>query len=351
MSRKNIQAVIRHDSLFFMAPGNPRPITIFGSHPNFSRIIDALHEGDLERAIELSDPLLEVNQSLTYRIEIRLGRLYFDGVEMDSRLSRRIISDVRNGIDCQNWVNFLEKLMENPDPRAILMSYDFIEENSLPITQDGEILAYKSVRDNYYDHHSGSVYYGLGEAVEMPREEVCDDPEQTCAPGLHVCSIGYLKDHLFGGDGKSLVVLMKIHPRDLVSIPSDYKGSKVRCCRLKVVGEFKVSTGKELKKIDDAIRSRIDKLGVLLQNTSLSEDALRELIGVIHEPEDPIVSIGSFGSPVAILWNDEIHHGYLVGAIAPAENAQAAIMRYQDRFAQWVSDLHDELGLDDIYML
>ena len=59
---------------------------------------------------------------------------------------------------------------------------------------------------------------------------------QTCSYGLHFCSEGYLRH--FGGDR---VVILKINPRDVVSIPTDYNNTKGRCCRYEVIGEVGVN--------------------------------------------------------------------------------------------------------------
>jgi hypothetical protein len=42
------------------------------------------------------------------------------------------------------------------------------------------------------------------------------------------------------GDSDSRTVIVKIHPRDVVSIPNDYSKSKGRACRYEVIGELGV---------------------------------------------------------------------------------------------------------------
>jgi hypothetical protein len=67
----------------------------------------------------------------------------------------------------------------------------------------------------------------------MERHEVDDNKDRTCSSGLHFCSKDYLNS--FGGER---VVIVKINPRDVVSIPSDYNDTKGRACRYEVVGEI-----------------------------------------------------------------------------------------------------------------
>ena len=68
----------------------------------------------------------------------------------------------------------------------------------------------------------------------MPRNQVMDDPNVTCAAGLHFCSIEYLNS-MWGHNGHTMIV--KINPADVVSIPVDYNNSKGRCCRYEVIAE------------------------------------------------------------------------------------------------------------------
>jgi hypothetical protein len=74
--------------------------------------------------------------------------------------------------------------------------------------------------------------------VEMPRNFVNDDQNNTCSDGLHFCSQEYLGH--FGGER---VMILKVNPRDVVSIPNDYNYSKGRASRYEIVGEMGVSAG------------------------------------------------------------------------------------------------------------
>jgi hypothetical protein len=69
----------------------------------------------------------------------------------------------------------------------------------------------------------------------MERNQVNDNKDVTCSAGLHFCSQGYLGH--FSGER---VMILKINPRDVVSIPTDYNNTKGRCARYEVVGEVGV---------------------------------------------------------------------------------------------------------------
>jgi len=118
--------------------------------------------------------------------------------------------------------------------------YGFLEKNNLPITPDGHFLAYKKVRNDFLDIHSGTMDNSPGTVVEMERFKVDDNKDQTCSTGLHFCGMSYL-GHF--GSGSDRTVIVKIDPADVVSIPSDYNGAKGRACRYEVIGELNVDPG------------------------------------------------------------------------------------------------------------
>ena len=61
---------------------------------------------------------------------------------------------------------------------------------------------------------------------------MCKNRHQTCEQGLHFCSIAYLPN--YPGDR---IMKVKINPKDVVSIPTDYQFSKGRTWRYEVIGE------------------------------------------------------------------------------------------------------------------
>jgi hypothetical protein len=143
---------------------------------------------------------------------------------------------------------FIDNLMENPSKRAVDELYGFLEKNTLPITDDGCFLAYKKVKADYKDVYSGTIDNSVGQNVSMPRNKVNDDANQTCSDGLHFCSIDYLKH--FGGER---IVILKINPRDVVSIPVDYNNAKGRCCAYYVIGEVE-----DAYRPEDAFTTTVD---------------------------------------------------------------------------------------------
>jgi hypothetical protein len=143
---------------------------------------------------------------------------------------------LQDGFSVEPLVLFMENIMLNPSARAVNELYGFLERNNLPITPDGYFLAYKKVRDSYLDCYSGTIDNSVGQTPSMQRNKVDDDKDRTCSYGLHFCSKEYLRS--FGG---SRTMILKINPRDVVSIPTDYNFSKGRACAYEVIGELGVS--------------------------------------------------------------------------------------------------------------
>ena len=143
---------------------------------------------------------------------------------------------VENDFPLDGFKNFILNLANNPSAASREELHGFLEACSLPITDDGHFLAYKKVGTNYRDCHTGTIDNSIGQIVEMPREKVNPNRDETCSHGLHVCSRSYLS--FFTG---SHVMICKINPKDVVSVPSDYDNAKMRVCRYEVIEELKES--------------------------------------------------------------------------------------------------------------
>lgn len=169
------------------------------------------------------------------RIKIENGHISFDGVYLSGALIDKIIDFQNRGVrELNSLVRFLERLMQNPSFRVHDQLFEFLERGKTAITADGHFLAYKYVRDDYRSVHDGKTLHEIGTYVSMPRHQVNDDPNQTCAEGLHCCSNEYLNGYNPG----NRVLQIKVDPKDVVSVPVDYNASKMRVCRYFVAGEL-----------------------------------------------------------------------------------------------------------------
>ena len=104
----------------------------------------------------------------------------------------------------------------------------------MPLTPDGNFLAYKGVRSDFSDWHSGQCPNKVGDVNEMPRRNVCDNANIGCSDGFHAGSLDYARQY---GNGGHLMVV-EIDPSDVVSVPLDCDCQKLRTCKYKVVSLF-----------------------------------------------------------------------------------------------------------------
>lgn len=208
-------------------------VTVGPDHLNYDKILLAIQEQRLGDLRELADVTEAIGIYSKNAFEITDGEVLYNGEVVHNVIADRLVELYRDGQEVDPLVLFLENLLDNPSESSREEMYLFLEHNNLPITPDGHFLAYKNVRENYTDIHSGTFDNSVGSVCEMPREAVNDNRKQTCSTGLHFCGLSYLSS--FPGQH---TMILKINPRDVVSIPHDYNNAKGRTCRYEVVGEY-----------------------------------------------------------------------------------------------------------------
>ena len=230
--------------------------TISKTHITYQKVLDAIKANDWDSLPDIIEPKKVVLNYGQGNVSIQGETLFWKGKELNTGLSVRMIQMLQEGFPIEPMVNFMENLYQNPSKRAVTELYGFLEKCNLPITPDGHFLAYKKVRANYMDVHSGTMDNSVGKIVEMERHDVDDNKDNTCSTGLHFCSQSYLNS--FGGER---TVIVKINPRDVVSIPSDYNDAKGRACRYEVIGEMEVEADKAFTRPVQAQANRPMKTG------------------------------------------------------------------------------------------
>ncbi len=238
-----ISYIQNRDSLAFYLSGALKLIP--KSHMNYYRIIELLEKGDIDAVTPL---LVEVKQAIADSsdgsITYRDGNLYFEGEPLHLSMVPRIVSLIRDGLNVQPLTNFLRNVLDNPSPRAREELYGFMEVNNLPVTPDGHFIAYKMVRSDFLDIRTGTMDNSPGSVVKMKRADVDPDKHSTCSVGLHFAALEYVRNGNYGsrGGGHRLVAV-KINPRDVVAIPTDYNNSKGRACQYLILKELDWDTG------------------------------------------------------------------------------------------------------------
>lgn len=212
---------------------NNKSYTLRKEHPNFRLVVEGIkNKVDEESIVDLMDATKSVAHYTNGKVEVRNGQVFYHNEPVQGTLVDRLLSFMQEGLPHEPYIKFLENLMQNPSSRSRAQLYRFLEHKNLPITDDGCFLAYKGVQDSYLDCHSGTIDNHPGRRITMPRSRISDDPDLGCHTGLHVGSEEYAT-----GFGQRTVII-KVNPRDVVSVPLDCECQKMRVCEYEVTADY-----------------------------------------------------------------------------------------------------------------
>jgi len=214
---------------------------VYKSNQYYSALIAAIKSCDKTTILNSISLAEQINKFGKGKVYVKDGLVYFNTKPVNSAVSDHIIRMVKEGFNVEPMLLFLRNLMNNPSDTSREELYLFMQKGKMPITSDGHFLAYKRVRNNYTDIHSGIFDNTPGKVVEMPRDQVDTNRNNTCSKGLHFCSEGYLPH--FGSGSGNRVVMVKVNPADVVSIPSDYDNTKGRTWRYEVLRDVTDKVG------------------------------------------------------------------------------------------------------------
>jgi hypothetical protein len=205
--------------------------TINASNPAFPNALKAYKESDWQGLVDSIHPANKLHRLYFQyeNIEVKDGNVYIDGDAVTSIVAERVLNALAGDVDAVHIFKFMTRLQLNPSKRAV------DEHKNLPITDSGTFLAYKAVRSDYSDKHTGKFFNTVGSVLTMPRNKVDDDKNAPCSYGFHAGTLEYASD--FANHYDKMVVV-EIDPADVVSIPTDCNFQKLRTCRYKVVAEY-----------------------------------------------------------------------------------------------------------------
>lgn len=251
-TRDGISAVIDGETL-----------TITSDNPSYKQVLDAIKSR--QEPAQIAELFRTANAVRSYmasgtdtvatgKVEVINGEVRYQGETLHNIVVDRILQFMTDGLPADPLLRFLENLLQNPSRRSVEELYKFLENGSMPITEEGNIIAYKGVNEDYTDCHTGKFDNHPGKENSMQRRDVDDDFRRDCSNGFHVGSVRYAT-----GFGQR-TVLVEVNPADVVSVPEN-DCEKMRCCRYKVIADYAGAIKRPLASVsapyDD--RSEVDK--------------------------------------------------------------------------------------------
>jgi len=179
---------------------------------------------------------------------IRNGELYIDNVLVPRDLSQKILEFEEAGESYDYLIKFFKRLNDNPTRNSREMLYKFLQHNGISITDRGTFIAYRAVTKDFKDHHTRTFDNSIGSVCEIPRDQVDPNPNNTCSSGLHVSTRSYA---LGFNTSDGHIVQVEVDPIDVVSVPVDYDGTKMRVSKFKVIGLSEDENTKPLIKLEE----------------------------------------------------------------------------------------------------
>ncbi len=237
--------------------------SIRADHSKYGELLKAVKEGNavafLSNCTEEKAIQSYLNQSpvLSGKVQLKNGQVLYNGNPVHSTLATRIIEFQREDLPFEPLLKFMEKLYQNPSMTAINGLFDFLENKNLPITPEGDFLAYKKVRSDYYSSTAGDtvlikgkvvdkrVYNGIGQEIQCERNQVDDNRDNECSYGLHVGALSYASS--FSGQN---LIIVRINPADVIAVPRDANAQKCRVCHYWVVEDYKQALPSTLSTAD-----------------------------------------------------------------------------------------------------
>ena len=217
---------------------------------NYAKILKTfeLPKEDQEQAIRnVLKPLEITKQSIKHdKFEVVGDTVLYQGEELPPALVTKVLSIVRDGLPLEHFEKFWQRLEQNPSSSSVNELIDFLSYKELPITDDGHFIAYRGVNADYYSVHGntqtkvlqgtvdsqGRILNAIGETIEVSRRQVDDNRDIGCSFGLHVGSLDY------ASSWGPKVIVVKVDPADVVSVPKDCSCQKCRVSKYEVLYDF-----------------------------------------------------------------------------------------------------------------
>lgn len=225
------------------ADGTTRSIN--RDHPQANEVLTALREAQSAYVVaDMFSRILAMKRYMHGSITVTEdGEVLYQGQELHHVVGDKIVQFMKEGLPYEPLVKFLDRLMRNPSYRSVETLYNFLVHEDITIDNAGYLVCYKAVTHDYLDKHTGKISNVPGKLVQMPRNQIDDNPDSACSRGLHCGSIKYVRGFASGDDR---IVTVAVDPMNVVSVPKDCCAEKMRVCEYLVLEDV---TGQVIKDV------------------------------------------------------------------------------------------------------
>jgi len=250
-------------------------------YPFTDEIFELAKTNNINKLLELKKPKLALKNIFGDIIE-KNQNYYLEGtnIPMPSNLVKVILNDYSKNYNVDSLIKFWQKSLKCKNIEAAKSLYDFLEANNMPITNEGNVVAWKRVRtknkkglevsDDFYgvkfyagkvwkdnqevdkdleqryltwlhdiseidlvDCYTGTFINNVGSVVEF-KGTPDYNRNNTCSPGgLHVANEEYARN--FYNDASGVLIMVEFSPEDVISCPVDHNFAKLRVFKYKVL--------------------------------------------------------------------------------------------------------------------
>lgn len=193
------------------------------------KILGFIEAGNVIGIRSLSDALGQIKEvsGITYDSVAKTFNL--GGIELEEKYQKLIVKgyeelkkgneDTLNGL-----VRLIHRLNSGNKLNILDQLYEFLKHNDIEILSNGLIVGYKyldKLDGSFYDNYTKTIKQGVKDYVYTLVHKVNPDKNRTCSHGLHIGAWNYV-------NSSPTIAKVIIDPLDVVSIPTDYDGEKMR---------------------------------------------------------------------------------------------------------------------------
>lgn len=250
--------------------------------------------------------------------------------------------------DYMPLIRFWRKLSKSPHKNSKEQLYSFIIHNKIQITEQGDIVLEKGVKqksngmpDELVDDRTGTIDHSIGSYVSMPREKVVDNKNITCSSGLHAAPPEYVRNFYSSG----ILIELVVNPVDVVSVPTDYNSRKVRCCAYRVMGYSpKTARTKQIIKLSEFITNLDNEITYnkkSKEDKSINSTRIEKEIVTLNKENFKVINLGGLSAKAVVALTMDNLGCKLFGGSEPRKAAVLKIAQEKFNEAGWTVSMNE----------